>query len=73
MRVWGRRSGITMACGTGACASASAAVARGFCYKGEEITVKLDGGNLQIKVLSDNTVMMKGPAKTVCECEVDDR
>lgn len=73
MRVWERGSGITMACGTGACASASAAVARGFCYKGEEITVKLDGGNLQIKVLSDNTVMMTGSAKTVCECEVDDR
>lgn len=71
MRVWERGSGITMACGTGACASVAAAVSAGLCPENEEITVKLDGGNLQIKILADKTVMMTGPARTVCECEVD--
>lgn len=71
MRVWERGSGITMACGTGACASAAAAVTAGYCDKNEEITVRLDGGDLQIKVLTDSTVLMTGPASTVCECEVD--
>ena len=71
MRVWERGSGITMACGTGACASVAAAVSAGYCNMNEDVTVELDGGNLQIKVLTDNTVMMTGPAKTVCECEVD--
>lgn len=71
MRVWERGSGITMACGTGACASAAAAASAGYCNMNEDITVELDGGKLQIKVLADNTVMMTGPAKTVCECEVD--
>ena len=70
MRVWERGSGITMACGTGACASAAAAVTAGYCDKNEEITVRLDGGDLQIKVLTNSTVLMTGPA-TVCECEVD--
>lgn len=71
MRVWERGSGITMACGTGACASVAAAVAAGYCDENEDITVRLDGGDLQIKILSDKTVMMTGPAKTICECEVD--
>ncbi|MBQ8015293.1 MAG: diaminopimelate epimerase [Clostridia bacterium] len=71
MRVWERGSGITMACGTGSCASVAAAVAMGYCRENELVTVKLDGGDLNIKVLPDKTVMMTGPAKTVCECEVD--
>lgn len=71
MRVWERGSGITMACGTGSCATAAAAVQAGFCNKNEEITVILDGGKLVITVLDDNTVIMQGPAATVCECEVE--
>lgn len=71
MRVWERGSGTTMACGTGACASAAAAVAAGYCDENEEVTVRLDGGDLQVKVLANHTVMMTGPAKTVCECDVD--
>ena len=71
MRVWERGSGITMACGTGSCATVAAAVYAGYCGKNEEITVILDGGKLVITVLDDDTVIMQGPAATVCECEVE--
>lgn len=71
MRVWERGSGITMACGTGACASVTAAIAMGYCEKGEDISVRLDGGTLHIEMLEDGSVQMTGPATTVCECEVE--
>ena len=70
MRVWERGSGVTMACGTGACASAAAAVKKGFCDVGEPVTVVLDGGELKVTVESDDTVMMSGPAEFVYEGEV---
>ena len=70
MRVWERGSGITMACGTGACASAAAAVAKGCCPAGEPITVHLDGGDLAIAVGEDFAMTMTGPAETVYEGEV---
>lgn len=61
MRVWERGSGETLACGTGACASAVASVLNGYCDKGEEITVHLLGGDLKI-VYTDETVYMTGTA-----------
>ena len=67
MRVWERGSGVTMACGTGACAAAAAAVSRGFCPTGEPVAVVLDGGTLEIRVNPDRTVTMTGPAVTVYE------
>ncbi|MBO6149016.1 MAG: diaminopimelate epimerase [Lachnospiraceae bacterium] len=67
MRVWERGSGITLACGTGACASAMAAVQKGYCQKGKPITVRLDGGELEIIILEDGRAMMTGPAMTVYE------
>ena len=70
MRVWERGSGITMACGTGACASVAAAVSKGLCPFGEAITVRLDGGDLHITVGEDFAVTMTGPAETVYEGEV---
>ena len=69
MRVWERGSGITKACGTGACATAAAAVSKGFCAMGEPISVKLDGGILQITVLPGYRIIMSGPAETVYEGE----
>lgn len=72
MRVWERGSGVTMACGTGACASAAAAVKSGICPPEEEITVLLDGGKLQITVHADFRIVMTGTADTICECEVQD-
>ena len=70
MRVWERGSGITMACGTGACASAAAAVKKGFCRAGEPVEVILDGGSLNVTVGSDGSVLMSGPAEFVYEGEV---
>ena len=72
MRVWERGSGITMACGTGACASVAACIAAGYCDPETDIAVYLEGGKLNIKIHSDNTVLMTGPAATVAECEVDE-
>ena len=69
MRVWERGSGVTMACGTGSCASAAAAVRKGYCRQGEPIAVHLDGGTLFIQVDADGNVTMTGPAETVYEGE----
>ena len=70
MRVWERGSGETFACGTGACAVAVAAVLNGFCKRGEEITVKLRGGDLVIVWKVDGTVMMTGSATHVFDGEI---
>jgi diaminopimelate epimerase len=59
MRVWERSAGITMACGSGACAAAVAAHRRGL--TGRNVRVNLDGGTLEIEWLDDNTVLMTGP------------
>lgn len=67
MRVWERGSGITMACGTGACASAAAAVKLGYCECDDEIYVVLDGGTLKIKIAPDYSVTMTGPAEMIYE------
>lgn len=71
MRVWERGSGETHACGTGACASAVAAVLNGFCKRDEEILIHLRGGDLRIIYRSDETVLMKGPAAFICDGTVD--
>lgn len=65
MRVWERGSGVTQACGTGACAVAVAAVLNGHSKKGEAITIHLEGGDLVITWLSTGHVRMDGPAVTV--------
>lgn len=67
MRVWERGSGETYACGTGACATAVAAILNGYCDYGSPITVKLIGGNLEIVVSRDMSVMMTGGATKVYE------
>ena len=69
MRVFERGSGVTMACGTGACAAVAAAVSGGFLERNVTVTVMLDGGNLEITVSDRNTVTMTGPARTVYEGE----
>lgn len=61
MRVWERGSGETLACGTGACATALAAVSSGRCVW--PVTVTLPGGELQISKSETGTVLMTGPAE----------
>lgn len=70
MRVWERGSGETMACGTGACATAVAAILNG--YAERDVTVHLLGGDLEISwAETDNCVYMTGPAATVFTGEFD--
>ena len=71
MRVWERGSGVTMACGTGACASASAAVMRGICAPDTSVALELDGGELTITVSDDYEVTMTGPAEFVYEGDTE--
>jgi diaminopimelate epimerase len=70
MRVWERGSGETMACGTGACAAAVAACLNGICRRGEDITVRLRGGDLGI-VWGEETLYMRGPAEYSFTGEID--
>ena len=72
MRVWERGSGVTMACGTGACASVRAAVQKGFCSYDTPVSVRLDGGTLKVEVKKDGTVIMTGPAAFVYDGECPD-
>lgn len=67
-RVWERGSGITQACGTGACASVVASILEERITRDVPVTVHLEGGDLTIEWRSDtNHVMMTGEAKTICE------
>lgn len=70
MRVWERGSGITMACGTGTCASVAAAIKKGYCDEGTDVDVTLDGGVLTIRKDGDG-IVMTGPARTVFEGETE--
>ncbi len=64
VRVYERGNGETMACGTGACAAVIAACENGYCRRGEDITVKLPGGDLIVNyteervTLSGNTALV---------------
>ena len=69
-RVWERGSGITMACGTGACATAVAAAKTGRATRTSDIV--MDGGTLHIEWSeADNHVYMTGPAAFAFEGEVE--
>ncbi len=68
MRVWERGAGITRACGTGACATAVACMLAEL--TGPQITVRLDGGDLQIAWPERRDVFMTGPAQKVFEGDV---
>lgn len=70
MRVWERGSGETLACGTGACASAVAAVLTGRCNPREPVQVVLRGGTLSIRD-TGTTILMTGQAQTVFTGEVE--
>jgi diaminopimelate epimerase len=70
--VWERGCGITLACGTGACATTVAAVLTGKADEGVPVRVNLPGGALEITVLPGFTnVLMTGPAVHVFDGELD--
>ncbi len=66
MRVWERGNGETLACGTGACAAAIAAVENGLCEKGADILVKMPGGDLVVNYTNEK-VTLTGNAELVFE------
>ena len=69
MRVWERGSGETLACGTGACASAVACILNGLTE--DEITLHLLGGDLIVRWdQEENLVYMTGPARVVFDGEI---
>jgi len=63
VRVWERGAGLTLACGTGACACAVAAGLNGLA--GKEVNVSLPGGDLYIQWAEDGNIYMTGPGETV--------
>ena len=67
MRVWERGSGETLACGTGACATLTAAAVNGLTE--EKAVLKLNGGDLLIE-LKDGIVYQEGPAEFVFDGEL---
>lgn len=69
LRVWERGVGLTRACGTGACASAVAAIRRGLVQS--PVSVHLPGGELTITWTEGKTIKMQGPATYVYAGETD--
>ncbi|MCC7276444.1 MAG: diaminopimelate epimerase [Alphaproteobacteria bacterium] len=62
LRMWERAAGVTLACGSGACAALVAAARRGLTERRAEVV--LDGGTLEIEWLKDGHVLMTGPIAT---------
>lgn len=70
LRVWERGAGLTRACGTGACATAVAAMCRRL--TGRQVRVDLPGGSLVIAWREDGTILMTGPASASFDGAFDD-
>ena len=70
LRVWERGNGATLACGTGACAAAIAAVENGLCDANADILVKMPGGDLIVGVYDDG-VTLTGDAMMVFEGKLE--
>lgn len=70
IRVWERGNGETLACGTGAIASAVAAIKLGLCEKGKEITVRLAGGILTVNYDGEKA-LLTGPVTEVFKGEFE--
>jgi diaminopimelate epimerase len=68
-RTWERGAGLTLDCGTGACAVAAAGYRTG--RSDRKVEVQLPGGCLAIEYLENGNVEMTGPAETVYEGEID--
>jgi len=66
-RVWERGSGVTQACGTGACASVVASILNQHAKRDEDVLVHLAGGDLTIKWDKKGDVWMTGGAEVIAE------
>ena len=69
LRVWERGAGLTLACGSGACAAVVNAHRRGL--TGRHVAVEMDGGTIDIDLRADGHVLMAGPAATSFRGEID--
>ena len=69
LRVWERGAGLTLACGTGACATAVAAISRKLAAS--PVEVRLPGGALRIEWAPGGSIRMSGPASYVFDGEID--
>jgi diaminopimelate epimerase len=69
LRVWERGAGLTLACGSGACAALVNAARRGL--TGREAIIVVDGGELTIAWRDDDHVLMTGPVATAFTGEID--
>ena len=70
LRVWERGNGETLACGTGACAAAAAAVRCGYCAADSDIVVKLPGGDLTVRC-AEGGITLTGEVTFVFEGEFE--
>lgn len=62
IRVWERGAGLTRACGTAACATAALGLRTG--RTGRSVTIGLPGGDLEIEIAEDGTIVMAGAVET---------
>jgi diaminopimelate epimerase len=69
LKVWERGAGLTLACGSGACATLVNAHRRGLTHRRAKVIV--DGGELEIEWRDDGHVLMAGPVATVFHGEID--
>jgi diaminopimelate epimerase len=70
VQTWERGAGLTLACGTGSCASAVATYKKGL--TGPKVTVHLSVGRLIIESLGDGRVLMTGPAEEVYKASLSE-
>lgn len=71
MRVWERGNGETSSCGTGACAAAVAAILNGYCKYGQDISVRLPGGDLVVRCEENGDILLTGDAVKVYDGVVE--
>ena len=71
VKVWERGSGITLACGTGACAVFAVALKNNLIDKNKIVKIKLPGGELNIFCDEKGNIFMSGEAKNICDGSFD--
>jgi diaminopimelate epimerase len=69
--VWERGVGITLACGTGACAVAAVACDKGLAPRATRVPVRLPGGTLDVTIAEGGQATMRGPARYVFSGSID--